>query len=182
MRIWQLVSLAACFLFVDSAAARAQDATKVGVTMAYPTSIGLIWPMSDKVAVRPEFTISGSSAESPTGLETSSWTIGTGVSVLFYLKDYDRVRTYFTPRFDYSRSSSSSDTGSASIPSIDLTRWASGGSGSFGVQYAPGEKFGVFGEVGFGFSYSSLPSLTEGSTGHATGWGMRSGVGVIFYP
>ena len=182
MRIWQLLSLAGSLLLVHSAAVQAQDATKVGVTMAYPTSIGLIWPMSDKVAVRPEFTISGSSAESPAGLEASSWNIGTGVSLLLYLKDYDRVRTYFTPRFDYSRSSSSADTGSASIPSIDTTRWASGGAGSFGVQYAPGEKFGVFGEVGFGFSYSSLPSVTGGSDGHATAWGMRSGVGVIFYP
>ena len=181
MRIWQLVSLAGCLLLAESSAARAQDTKKVGVTMAYPTSIGLIWPASNKVAVRPEFTISGSSVESPSGLDGSSWNVGTGVSVLFYLKDYERVRTYFTPRFDYSRSSSSSDTGSASIPSIDTTRWASDGSGSFGVQYAPGDKFGVFGEVGFGFSYSKLPSLT-GSDGHATAWGMRSGVGVIFYP
>jgi len=181
MRIWQLVSLAGCLLLVESSAARAQDTKKVGVTMAYPTSIGLIWPASNKVAVRPEFTISGSSVESPSGLDGSSWNVGTGVSVLFYLKDYERVRTYFTPRFEYSRSSSSSDTGSGAIPSIDATRSASGGSGSFGVQYAPGEKFGVFGEVGFGFSYSKLPSFT-GSDGHATAWGMRSGVGVIFYP
>jgi hypothetical protein len=182
MRIWQLMSLAGCLLLVESSAARAQDTKKVGVTMAYPTSIGLIWPVSNKVAVRPDFTISGSSAESASGLDASSWNLGAGVSVLFYLKDYDRVRTYFTPRFDYARSSNSSDTGSSAVPSIDTTRWNAGGAGSFGVQYAPGEKFGVFGEVGFGFSYSTLPSAAAGSNGHATGWGLRSGVGVIYYP
>ena len=182
MRIRQLLSLAGCLLLVHSAAAQAQDTGKVGVTMAYPAAIGLIWHATDKMAVRPEFTISGSSAESSSGFEASSWSFGTGVSVLFYLKDYDHVRTYFTPRFDYSRSSSSSETGASTAPSIDTSRWSSGAAGSFGVQYTPGDKFGVFGEVGFGFSYSSLPSAAAPNSGHATGWGMRSGVGVIFYP
>lgn len=182
MRIWQLVSLAGCLLFVESSAARAQDTNKVGITMAYPTSIGLIWPVSNKLAVRPDFTISGSSAEAASGLDASSWNIGAGVSVLVYLKDYDHVRTYFAPRFDYARSSNRSETGASTIPSIDTTRWNAGGAGSFGVQFTPGERFGVFGEVGFGFSYSTLPSATSPSTGHATGWGLRSGVGVIFYP
>lgn len=183
MRIRQLLSLAGCLLLVHSAAAQAQDAQKVGVTMAYPASIGIIWPVTNKIAVRPEFTISGSSAESSSGLEASSWSFGTGVSALFYLKDFDHVRTYFTPRFDYSRSSTSSDTGSSSVPNVDSTRSAWGGSGSFGVQYSPAQKFGVFGEVGFGFSYAHLPPAVNGSaSGHATGWGLRSGVGVIYYP
>jgi hypothetical protein len=181
MRIWQLLSLAGCLLLVHAASARAQDPKGVGVTMAYPGSIGLLWRASDKVAVRPELTISGSTIDSPSGLEGSSWSLGTGVSALFYLKEYAQVRTYFTPRFDYTRSSSSSETSSATIPSLDSSRWNAGGAGSFGVQYTPGEKFGVFGEVGFGFSYTTLPSIT-GNGGHGIGWGMRSGVGVIYYP
>jgi hypothetical protein len=181
MRIRRLLSLVGCVVLAGTAAAQAQDTRQVGVTIAYPTSVGVLWPISDRVSLRPDFTYSGSSSEASSGFEASSWSIGTGVSVLFYLTEHDHVRTYFSPRFDYSRSSSRSGTSGIPIPPIDTSRWASGGSGAFGVQYKPGDKFGVFGEVGFGVSYAKLPSVT-GTQGHTTGWGLRSGVGVIFYP
>ena len=48
----------ACLALVLAACgtASAQDHGPVGITMAFPTSIGAIFHATDKVAIRPEFT------------------------------------------------------------------------------------------------------------------------------
>ena len=110
MRVRGLVWLSLSVIAFSALPAAAQD-KKVGVTMGYPAAIGLLWRASDKVAVRPELNFTGGSGESSGTfvVESDSWAIGTGVSVLFYLKKYDRLQTYFAPRFSYAHTSSSSD-------------------------------------------------------------------------
>lgn len=111
MQIRRFLFLAGGLLFLTCRTAGAQDAGKTGVTMGYPASIGFIWHASDKVAIRPELSISGGSSESsPSSFaaENDTWSLGTGVSVLFYLDSYDHLKTYFSPRFTCSRNTTES--------------------------------------------------------------------------
>jgi hypothetical protein len=101
----------------------AQDTPRFGVVMGYPAAVGVLWNVADRLAVRPQLTISKGSGEStttttlPTGLpsipsftttttsSSSSWSAGVGVSALVYLTKGEALRTYVCPGFTYSRSS-----------------------------------------------------------------------------
>lgn len=186
MRIVRILSLAALATVLAVSSADAQDQGKIGITMAYPASVGVLWRVSDKIAVRPELSIAGGESESSSEListESDTWTINTGVSVLFYLKKYDDLRTYFTPRFNYAHASTDTDaTGPVINPSISTSNNGIGFSGAFGAEYSLGRKFAVFGEVGFGFSHSTTKTSITPSELSSNNWGSRAGVGVIFYP
>jgi len=195
------VLLTVFLLSVIAGTVHAQDAPKVGVTMGYPSSIGVIWQVTGRVAVRPEMTLSrvtgDSSANDLAGAaplstdETNG--VGTGISALFYLGRWDALRTYVSPRFAYSRNSTSASTANAGSPSTsDSTVSSYVTSGSFGAQYALGRRFGLFGEVGLSYSRTSTSlssSLaTNGTTivnvhssSRANAVATRSGVGVIFF-
>jgi hypothetical protein len=171
------------------AAANAQEAGQIGITMGYPPSIGVVWHVSDSVAVRPEISFSRSSSDNE--FSSDNTTVVTGVSGLFYLSKWDQVRTYVSPRFSYGHATS--DSGGT----LGLTSKSSNYNvvGSFGAQYTPHKRFAVFGETGFGYSRSTssstyeIPSLAlEGllptrptTTSTVTGFSSRTGVGVIFY-
>jgi len=203
--------LAAVMAIVFGAAgsARAQESGHVGITMGYPASIGVIWHVSDRIALRPEVSlqqISGTSTSvitittgfgpggqtittsTTTQATSDQWAVGVGASALFYVKQWDALRTYVSPRFQYSRGSSSSQTtvSSSVIPiaptSSDFTQTTYLVSGSFGAQYGLGTHFGLYGEVGFSYSHNSSES-TQAAAGTSDGHtiGTRSGVGVIFY-
>jgi hypothetical protein len=174
-------------LALGATPAAAQDRGKVGITMGFPASIGVLWRASDKVAIRPELALSGNSSESTSSSfesEANGWTIATGASILFYLNTYDNLRTYFTPRFTYSRLSTTSELdGPFTDPTTKTTGNSVGATGSFGAEYSLGNKFAVFGEAGFGFSRASTTSSST-TAAKVTGnsWGTRAGVGVIFFP
>jgi hypothetical protein len=177
MRIARILSLAVSCGVLAVSAASAQEHGNVGITIGYPAAVGVVWHASDAVAIRPDFRISGSSTD-PSG--TNGWSLGTGVSALFYLGSTDNVRTYVSPRLDYQRNSTT-----ITALAIEQTRTshAWGVAGSFGAEYTPNRRFGVFGEIGFGYSRLKLDALSpivSATTAH--GWGTRAGVGVIFYP
>jgi hypothetical protein len=63
-------------------------------------------------------------------------------------------------------------------------------SGSFGAQYALGRRFSVFGEIGLGYTRTSVdneptssvsPGASTGSAATSHGIAARSGAGVVFY-
>jgi len=166
-----------------SGTAHAQEPGKVGITVQYPTSIGILWHASDKIALRPDITYSGSSVGSSSGSGSSSWNVGAELAVLFYLKQYDHLRTYFAPRVDYGYSHSHVDIGSATSASgsVDTSRWGAGATGLFGAHYSPVTRFGVFAELGFGYSHSTIPTVATLS-GSGNSWGTRAAVGAVFYP
>ena len=58
MRSARILSLAAFVTGLAVTSAGAQDQGKIGITMAYPASVGMLWRVSDKVAVRPELSTS----------------------------------------------------------------------------------------------------------------------------
>jgi hypothetical protein len=187
-----LVTFSAAVLAAHPVAA--QDPPRVGLVMAFPAAIGVVWNVSDRVTVRPEAMFVRSSSESTFTLSTlgtttaslvttDSWQVGAGASALFYLGKPDALRTYVTPRFAYTRSNSSSPT----IPGISLADTVASNylvSGSFGAQFAVGRRFGVFGETGLAYTRSraSAPgsSIARPDT-TSTSVGLRGGAGVVLY-
>jgi len=198
------VFMALALAFATARVAAAQDQGKVGLTMGYPSSVGVIWQAADRVALRPEISLShvtGDSASSdflgPQPLSTNDSTgVGVGLSALFYLHRWDGLRTYVSPRFAYARTTTSATTSSATSTS-ESTASSYLVSGAFGAQYALGRHFGLFGEVGFGYTRISADvtsTLTIGSFGTQTTTTQmlrssatsntlttRSGAGVIFF-
>jgi hypothetical protein len=188
--------------------ALAQDAGQIGVTLGYPSAVGVIWHVTDNIAVRPEISFSTGSTESPALSstfslpdlsanlgETSSTTVTAGVSGLFYLAEWDKLRAYLSPRYTYARLTSES----GSTFSTDARNSAYTVTGSFGAQYQLHRRFAVFGETGFGYNHSRttfssvllLPVIPVGPNAPAPvtrsaetnshSWSTRTGVGVIFY-
>ncbi len=171
-------------LLTAASIASAQD-KKVGLTMGYPSSFGVVWHVSEKVALRPELSLAGSSAETTAAgfsSESNSTAIGTGISALFYLNTADKLRTYVSPRFTYSHATTEQDLSSITNSSAKNTTTSTGGQGSFGAQYYVSNRFAVFGELGVGFAHNESKSSLTPTTGTGWGWGTRSAVGIIFYP
>lgn len=175
------------FLLLNGGSALAQDRGQVGLAMGFPVSIGLIWHPTERIALRPEFSISGISTEqtitiSPIQSDTESSLYNIGISGLFYVSQSDNLRTYLSPRLAYGRLSSTIEN-ALTGPSDSTTKTTSF-SGSFGAQYALHRRFGVFGEVGLGYSGSTSRSEV-GIAGEvrvdADAWSTRGGVGVILY-
>jgi opacity protein-like surface antigen len=164
--------------------AAAQDPGDAGITMGYPASIGVLWHATDRVAVRPEFSFSHSSGETDNvefGFSTSATTLATGVSVLFYVREWDKLRTYVAPRYSFARTKSETDSAPPILVDSETTSTTHSFTGLFGVQYSLHDRFSVFGEVGVGFSHgtgnSNLTETKSSSDNIAT----RTGVGLVFY-
>ena len=102
--------------------ASAQDEPRVGVVMGYPASIGIVWHVTSKLALRPEISVSsstneltatstisvgGSTVTNSTTTSNDNWQLLTGVSALFYLTKHENLRTYVSPRWAYTRVESS---------------------------------------------------------------------------
>ena len=158
---------------------------RVGLTMGYPSSFGVVWHVNDKVALRPELSLAGGSSEtngSGFNGESDTTAVSVGISALFYLNTADKLRTYVSPRFTYAHSTSEQDLSSVTNSSSKSTTNATAGQGSFGAQYYVSNRFAVFGELGFGFSSTEGTSSLTTTKGSATAWGTRSAVGIIFYP
>jgi hypothetical protein len=197
-----------CVLLVASNAASAQPAKTVGVTMAYPASVGVLWQVSERLAIRPDFTVAWTSTDSsstavstgpfpPIVFETSSegYTLGFGVSALWTVARWDPLRAYVTPRVGYRRSSATVTTTTTGLPPgvvggiapvTERTNTTTGFEvgGSFGAQHSLSERFALFGEVGINYSSLESPadlSPVQSTTIEARSVGIRSGVGVIFF-
>lgn len=173
------------FLFVSALAvspssAAAQQQGDVGLLMAVPAEVGVLWHVTDTVAVRPtiDFSSGSSRTSTPGGGESESSSRGfaVGASVLFYLNDADNVRTYVAPRLQVVWASSD-DRDSPSDVSTD----AYGASVSYGAQYTPVSRLSLFGEVGV--EYSRATTEVEGLDlkTRSSSWSPRAQVGLVFY-
>jgi hypothetical protein len=170
--------LAVAVVLLSSPPSRAQEVGQIGVTLAYPAAIGVIWHAMDQLAIRPDFSFSDSSSDTL----GSATTLNFGVSGLWYFQRWDNLRAYISPRFGYERiSTSPSTTVLTSAPTAN----GYSGAGSFGLQYRLHERFSVFGETGLQYSHLSTTSTDvitgapDTSSSHS--WSTRAGVGMIFY-
>ena len=187
MRIGRLLACSLALFAAGATGAAAQDRGKVGITMGYPASVGIIWHVSDTVAIRPELSFSSSSSEasgagSVTTVESDGWTLGTGISALFYVHDYDRLRTYFSPRFTYNKIKTTNSSTNGIFDSSSTGRASTYGiAGNFGAEGKIADKFSAFGEVGFGYSHTTTTTTSSSTRNKSDTWGTRAGVGAIFY-
>ena len=112
--------------------AAAQEAGDVGMTVSAPSAIGMIWHVTERVAVRPDLAFSFGESDGDDGSpDVSSDTFSLGGSVLFYTGRWDNLQTYVAPRLSYTWSSSSIDT---SQNDFEASQNSWGFSGSFGAQ------------------------------------------------
>jgi hypothetical protein len=151
------------------------------------------------MALRPEISASQSSGE-VTGISSVSIggttvsntitsvndnsQVAVGISALLYVTTHDALRTYISPRWSYTRTSSTSQNGAAANPTATSTGNGHFIAGSFGAQYALARRFSVFGEVGVGYTHIAVSPTSSGllvteSVTH--GVSTRSGAGVILY-
>jgi hypothetical protein len=212
MRTPSIASCVGLLAVLLPAPAFAQEPGQVGVSMGYPASVGVVWHVADRIAIRPEISLVQTSTDittvttltfsTPSGTQTQqitraqfttdSTTVGAGVSALFYVWKQEALRAFLTPRYAYTRgTSTTAGSGAAAAPS-DITTKNHFVSGSFGAQYALGRKFGVYGEIGLGYTHSrvdnasttgGIASGTASTTTDTTSHGVstRSGAGVVFY-
>ena len=67
-------------ILVITVSASAQEAGQAGVTMGYPGAIGIVYQISESVAVRPEFSFSRNTSSAASGVvvpsESTTWATG----------------------------------------------------------------------------------------------------------
>ena len=160
----------------------AQEKGDTGLTISAPSAIGVIWHVSEKVAVRPEvsFSFSGTDAENSALTDISSHSVSLGGSALFYMGRWDNLRTYFSPALTYSWAGSSAQ---GSGPDLESSQNGWGLSGSLGAQYTLGTRFGVFVEAGLNYTSTSAETPTSILNLERTIWsfGSRAAVGGTLY-
>ena len=174
----------------------AQSSRKVGLVMGYPTAAGMIWHLGDGIALRPDFTVSRQRIETtstavlgPTTQTftstTESWNTSLGLSALFYLGQPDDLRFYVSPRFAWlwTQSTAESSTGASGLTPREADSDGYLVSGALGAQYGLSDRFRVFGELGLSYSNQDDVADFSGlrSTTSLTGFGLRSGVGIVVY-
>lgn len=112
-----LITLSCVSLLWMTSPAFAQDERRVGLVMGFPASVGVLWQMSDRLALRADGTYNWSNATiegvddslstSPSPIpafeisitqESSSQSGSIGVSLLFDLHRQDQFRIYLAPR------------------------------------------------------------------------------------
>jgi hypothetical protein len=163
-KLWVLL-LAVFSILLHVPPAEAQERGQVGLTLGYPGSVGLLWHASDAFALRPELfgtlRSSDSTTASATGemLPSSSsegWEIGTGMSGLFRLGQWEGVRAYLVPRITYSRSRTTTEPAGDAFVAASQTEVRTYNLGtSLGVQYALARRLSLYGELGVAYNHSN---------------------------
>lgn len=191
------VLLGVVMLVMAARSAAAQEAGDVGVTMGYPGALGVVWHVTDGIALRPDIALTRSTSESTTsvtgvfvgsGLSSTStsegWGTSVGVSVLVNVRTIDRLRLYLAPRIAYARSTADNESGlNGALTGFTAKTTGVLASGSFGSQFSLHDRFAVFGELGLQYTTQTTTSDFPGSSTEAEGttFGLRSAVGVTFY-
>jgi hypothetical protein len=170
--IVRLAILTFTFVAAASPSAFAQVAEKIGVTMGYPSMIGVLIPMNDQISIRPEISFGGGSTES-----SSNSGFGLGVGALWYIRGDDLVRTYVTPNLGFVKNGLNAKSGSGLSGDVHST--VTTFSGSLGAEYRAHPNFGLFAELGLAITHTTTDTSPEGSKRSANAWGTRTAIGAI---
>jgi hypothetical protein len=186
MRRIGLAGLMGAGIMLGSSTASAQEGGQFGLVMGYPTSVGVAWHATDRVAIKAEATFSVTSSELDGGpflpeRDLSSSSFGIGIAGLFYAGRTDNVSLYFSPRFGYGKATSELEDGTFdSGLRSEMSTYLFGG--SFGVQYSPNRRVSLFGELGLNYATQDLESSTLSSAvSESSQFGIRSAVGIVLY-
>ena len=166
----------------QSAPALAQDKGDVGISMGYPAAVGVVFHLTDNVALRPEISFTRISSESDSAfgdVSADNYTYEIGISGLLYVGRWDKLRAYVTPGYAYRRTGGSNDSVFPAVGSTTVS--GHNFQGSFGAQYSLHEKFSMFGEAGLRYlAQQTRSTFSNGGTDFRS-FGSRGAVGVIFY-
>lgn len=192
MRIRHLVYIVAVLAAGAARPAAAQQAGDVGVAAGYPGALGVVWHITDGIALRPDLSVTRTTSETTsTGLggtlttvnKAEGWNTTVGLSVLVTVKTLERLKVYVAPRLAWSYASSDNESGAGTAIAFTTTTKGVIASGSFGAQYLLHDRFAIFGELGL--QYSGLDNTSDfpgsRSSGDSTTLGLRSAVGATFY-
>jgi len=133
--------------------------------------------------------------------ESSTTNAGVGVSALITLSRVDRFTTYIAPRMSWSASRTHTQleyqiSGLQFLPDtirrlyapedFTTTQHTPTISALFGASAAVHDRFSVFGEAGFGYSWTTLPGFpirtaTVVRDSRQKSFGLRSGIGAVIY-
>ena len=106
MRLYTTV-VAALLTFALASPVAGQD-KPFGITFGYPASIGALWQVGDRVALRPEFTIGYSNETDPDiSLTTHGWRFGIATSAVLTLYRDGPRHLYAVPYYEFRRRNSS---------------------------------------------------------------------------
>ncbi len=149
---------------------------RIGLTVAYPQSTGLIgfvWEKSERLALRPTVAFQGSAFDSSS---SKTFSIAGSLSVLRYVGQKDSARAYVGPRFAYTHGWRSSAFGTD-------TNSAYGVGGLAGLQYALTHRISVWGEAGVDYTFATAGGTAGGITtnSHTHNIASRSGLGLNLY-
>ncbi len=154
-------------LALNWAPAAAQESRRPSLTISGPAAIGMLIPLGERLALRPDFGYSRvNSSSSITTNSVESWAFAVGVSTLHYRATDGPVRTYLVPRLAYRRSGASGLPGSSGLDA----------SFAFGAQGLISERFVLFGESGVSFSYSESRGRTLSGGMALSGTSRSSGI------
>lgn len=184
-------------MFLISGSAFAQEHGRGGLSMGYPANISVIWHVTERIAIRPGVSVVHNSVDFSSNLTfsfggvsisttttTESTAVGLATDALFYVKSWDNVRAYVAGGYEYRRFTAKSVSSTVDpLPGATRTetrRTTTNGHqviGTFGAQYTPHRRFGVFGEVGVSYSESAARSLEPDFRTVST----STGAGIVFY-
>jgi hypothetical protein len=209
-RMRQLVRifLAGVLTIAFASAAHAQSERRIGVVVAYPSSVGVQWQAAGRLAIRFDADYSQVNNESTSefpfsrfvpGLppiaesfevttKTRSRNIELGVSLLFDVHRGDDLRIYVAPRVAVNFGHTSFETTFSGNPAVlaaitfaadsDADSQSPGGGVSMGASHDLGARFRVFGEAGFSYLRGAF-SGAAGDDVKSTSLGLRGGVGAV---
>ena len=188
LRVRSLVLAVAAFAAFPCQAAA--QSGRFGLSIGYPTSLGVLWQPSALVGIRPEFTFDLFNADSTSvsqlgtsRFSTDTRLVGVGLSALVRVYREENLSLYLTPRYVHRRGRTTvvQDVPANLFVAGSDDREIEGHSitGSLGARYGVGERFGVFGELGV--DHSREDTTDPATESRITRTGIRGGVGVMVY-
>ena len=163
-------SVVGAFLLLAGTAgvASAQDTSRVGVAIMAPRSLGVVWDVTSRVSLRPDFNFSRSTADAG-GNESSSTSLSFGLAGLFYLDKTAQAGIFLTPRAEYFSAKLENPTSEFTTDGLRFSL-------AMGAEYSPVSRIGFFGESGLAYSMSSTDQAIEVKNRSLE---LRSVIGVI---
>lgn len=184
-----------CTLLAASAAS-AQDAGNLGLTIAYPGRIGLLWHVSDRVAIRPAVSFTSawgedsiSESQDFTATANDAKSVDFDISVLIGVAKWDDLRAYVVPRYAYNRTSSSFEVTATFVPGgsfeseglvFENETTSHGFGAAVGLQHALHERFSVFAEAGLRYDHATT-RFERANTAVQKAVSSSAFVGAVFY-
>lgn len=149
----------------QSASEESENARRPALVLGGPSVIGVLLPLSDRWALRPDASLQRTEFKVGT-TSTVIWNQGIGLSVIRSLGGVGTVSTYLAPRVGLARTKlgdgSNSDTWVFDVP--------------LGVRAAVASRVDIFGEAGLRATRNRQPS--GGSSNTTETASLRSAIGI----